>query len=202
MFTAKSVVSFMERIQANKVKEGWLQCRKDCGVFLRRDGKVFCLYPSSFPWRKTDMYTSTVDGGDGMTVGYSPEESVMIGPWRVSGDVPETQLADKLSTKAIEGMDDFMGGSIEYYLEAPTWWHTGKKSFQPRPLVFTKFNKASRPRAWKSIDMKIQDILPLLGNDEEATKALQDPVGCGAVNDDGDINPCQSQLRLETESAN
>lgn len=203
MFTAKSVVSFMERIQANKVKEGWLQCRKDCGVFLRRDGKVFCLYPASFPWRKADTYT-VGDGDGGVTVGYSPEDSVVIGPWRVSVDlqnVPETQRANKLSTKAIGGMDDFMAGSIEYYLEAPTWWHTEKESFEPRPLVFTKFTKASRPKAWKSIDMKIQDILPLLGNDEEATKAIQDPVGCGAVNDEGAINPTvivRVTLRLET----
>ncbi len=49
MFTAKSVVSFMERIQANKVNEGWLQCRKACGFFLGRDVQVFCYYPPSFP---------------------------------------------------------------------------------------------------------------------------------------------------------
>jgi tRNA(Ile)-lysidine synthetase-like protein len=206
MFTAKSVMSFMERIQANKVKEGWLQCRKDCGVYLRRDGKVYCLYPASFPWRKADPYNTMDDDGDSLTVGYRPEESVMIGPWRVSGDlpnIPKKQPAGKLSTKAIGGMDDFMGGSIEYFLEAPTWWDTEKESFDPRPLVFTKFTKASRPKAWKSIDMKIQDILPLLGNDKEATKALQDPVGCGAVNDDGAVNPTvivRVTLRLETES--
>jgi tRNA(Ile)-lysidine synthetase-like protein len=203
MFTDKSVESFTGRIHADKVKEGWLQCRKDCGVYLRRDAKVFCLFSASFPWRKTDTYKLD---GDGMTVGYSPEQSVTIGPWRVSAALdhaPETQWAEKLSTKAIGDMEDFMGGSIEYYLLAPTWWQTESESFGPRPLVFTKFTKASRPKAWKSIDMKIQDILPLIGNDDEATNALQDPFGCGAVNEDGAINPevlVKVTLRLATES--
>lgn len=50
MFTDKSVVSFLDRVKANVVKEGWLQCRKDYGVYLQKDGKVFAFRPSSFPW--------------------------------------------------------------------------------------------------------------------------------------------------------
>jgi hypothetical protein len=45
--------------------------------------------------------------------------------------------------------------------------------------------------------------LPLIGNDDEATNALQDPFGCGAVNEDGAINPevlVKVTLRLATES--
>lgn len=56
MFTDKSVASFLERIKADKIREGWLQCRKDYGVYLQGDGQVFVFYPSSFPWNKKDMY--------------------------------------------------------------------------------------------------------------------------------------------------
>ena len=52
MFTDKSVVSFLRRIKVDVVKEGWLQCRKDYGVYLQKDGKVIVLRPSSFPWNK------------------------------------------------------------------------------------------------------------------------------------------------------
>jgi hypothetical protein len=45
--------------------------------------------------------------------------------------------------------------------------------------VFAKFNKKTRPRAWRGVDVKIQETLPLLGNDRVALKALDDPEGCG-----------------------
>lgn len=60
MFTDKSVLSFLDRVKANVIKEGWLQCRKDYGVYLQKDGKVFALHPSSFPWSKKAMFH--VDG--------------------------------------------------------------------------------------------------------------------------------------------
>jgi hypothetical protein len=60
MFTDKSVVSFLERVKAEKVRAGWLQCRKDYGVYLQEDGKVFVFFPSSFPWQK--KYFFNVDG--------------------------------------------------------------------------------------------------------------------------------------------
>jgi hypothetical protein len=56
MFSDKSVLSFLERVKVDRVKAGWLQCRKDYGVYLQEDGKVFVFYPSSFPWHKKDMY--------------------------------------------------------------------------------------------------------------------------------------------------
>jgi hypothetical protein len=62
MFTDKGVISFLERVQAEKVRSAWLQCRKDYAVYLRDDGKVFVFYPSSFPWHKKDMYKTEKQG--------------------------------------------------------------------------------------------------------------------------------------------
>jgi tRNA(Ile)-lysidine synthetase-like protein len=56
MFSDKSVVAFLERIRAKKLKAAWLQCRKDYGVYLQLDGRIFVLFPSSFPWSKKDAY--------------------------------------------------------------------------------------------------------------------------------------------------
>jgi hypothetical protein len=56
MFSDKSVPSFLERVKADKIREGWLQCRPDYAVYLQEDGKVFVLYPASFPWHKKQMY--------------------------------------------------------------------------------------------------------------------------------------------------
>ena len=181
MFSDKSVASFLSRIQANRVREGWLQCRKDCGVYLRWDGKVFVLFSSSFPWRDADRYKYDED-----VVLYGPENAVTVGPWRVTARrqlhqvFDAEELHERLAVKAIPSMDDFMDGSIEYYIEARTW-QTEDGSFEPRPLVFTSFTKQTRPRAWKNADAKIQDRLPLLGNDDKAVAALTDPIGCKAV---------------------
>lgn len=179
MFTDKSVESFMERMQATKIREGWLQCRKDCGVYLRQDGRVFVLYSANFPWRKADIYDTGVQ-----TVGYTPEEAVQIGPWCVSATINEDDkdTEQHLARKAIAGVQGLMSGSIEYYLQVPTL--PKDEGYEPSPLVFTTFNKSSRPKAWKGLDIKIQDALPLVGNNVEAVKALQDPVGCGAVHTD------------------
>jgi hypothetical protein len=62
MFSDKCVVSFLERVKAHKIREGWLECRKDYGVYLQGDGKVFVFYPSSFPWNKKKMYNVEGEG--------------------------------------------------------------------------------------------------------------------------------------------
>lgn len=62
MFSDKSVVSFLDRVRAKHVKDAWLQCRKDYGVYLQEDGKVFVLYPSSFPWNNKDAYNAKGNG--------------------------------------------------------------------------------------------------------------------------------------------
>ena len=56
MFSDKSVISFLERIQMKKVKSGWLQCRKDYAVYLEQNGKVCVFHPESFPWAQKDKY--------------------------------------------------------------------------------------------------------------------------------------------------
>ena len=72
-----------------------------------------------------------------------------------------------------------MEGKLEYIIQSPTWPSDGQ--FQPRPLVFRVFTKASRPLAWKNSDIKVQQTLPLLSNDEIADGALKDPTGGGLV---------------------
>ena len=62
MFSDKSVISFLDRVNAKKFRAGWLQCRKDYAVFLQEGGKVFVFYPSSFPWNKRDMYSVSGQG--------------------------------------------------------------------------------------------------------------------------------------------
>jgi tRNA(Ile)-lysidine synthetase-like protein len=60
MFSDKSVLAFLERIKAKKLKSAWLQCRKDYGVYLKEDGKVLVFFPTSFPWNKNNVFG--VDG--------------------------------------------------------------------------------------------------------------------------------------------
>lgn len=182
MFSDKSVVAFLERVQAKKLREGWLQCRRDYAVCLQSDGRVFVLYPSRFPFNKKDMF----DMQEGQSVQYNEEQRV--GPWQVKaeiisekGDCAETF---RLAERALPSMDHFMKGVIEYVVEVPTWKEKGR--YTPRPLVFCHFHKASRPAAWKNkgsdeyLYRKVQETLPLLGNDTLAQRALAAPLehGC------------------------
>jgi tRNA(Ile)-lysidine synthetase-like protein len=223
MFTDKSVESYVQRInhvsslgknRQHVVTDGWLQCRKDYSVFLRHDGRTYVLYPSSFPWHKSDYYDCSTLGPvpiplykDSITTTLSSSidarttqelSEVVVGPWHVSVEnlgpiLEDTDRKELLNRKAFKDMDDFMNGYIEYYLEAPSWYKkkdsstkappntSSALSFICRPLIFTRFTKATRPSSWKNLDAKIQDTLPLLGNDMDALHALQDPFGCDAV---------------------
>jgi hypothetical protein len=104
---------------------------------------------------------------------------VEIGPWTVQSEVvktpptqdhPDVISLSFLAQKAVPSMDHLMEGEIEYYLTVPTsLLDVGK--VVPQPLVLSsEFTKASRPAAWKSTDLKIQAVLPLLGMDEIATE--------------------------------
>lgn len=62
MFGDKTITSFLERVLADTVKQGWLQCRKDYAVYLNDDGRVFILHPESFPWNKRDYYDCVGQG--------------------------------------------------------------------------------------------------------------------------------------------
>lgn len=132
-------------------------------------------------------------------------EDRRVGPWNIKpeivsekGDCPDTF---RLAQKAVLSMDHFMDGRIEYYLETPTWQENGK--LVPRPLVFSRFTKSSRPDAWKNNErnrnlyLKVQETLPLLGNDEIAQAALMDPLGSGCVHQvDGQQQPVLTPKRL------
>lgn len=194
MFSDKSVLSFLERVQAPKLRSGWLQCRRDYAVYLQEDGQVYVLYPSSFPFAKNDMYGTFV----GQAVPYDKE--TRVGPWVVKSEIisekadcPETF---RLAQKALPSMEHLMDGKIEYVVDAPTWEENGK--FVPRPLVFTRFTKTSRPSAWKNNEnnrnlyLKVQETLPLLGNDESAQAAYADAFDGGCiheVNGEQQVNP-------------
>jgi tRNA(Ile)-lysidine synthetase-like protein len=186
MFSDKAVLSFLERLHAGRA--GWLQCRKDYAVYLQEDGLVFVWKPDSFPWRKSDQYEI-----EGRTIDYGTENTVTVGPWRVTALLidPRTINNDDsgplLQAKAIESMAHLMKGSVEYFLQVPTWpqqhseEHSNGTVFVARPLVFRKFTKASRPVAWKSTDTRLQDTLPVVGNDDTSLAALQDPIAAGAA---------------------
>jgi len=72
----------------------------------------------------------------------------------------------------------------------------------PRPLVFvSEYTRESRPLSWRSVDLKIQNTLPLLGTDEissgylpvrdktkvygEEWKLVRVTLACKGYNDDG-----------------
>lgn len=163
MFSDKSTETFVERIRQKKLKEGWLQCRKDYAVYLQRNGRVLILQPNSFPFHKRDKYKKKTE-----PVLYGPENTVRIGPWQVSAeilsDVTETESTKLIQTKALKDMDDLMKGSITYYIAAPV--NDGESL--PNPLVHFEegFSKPSRPAAWKGFELKVESTLPLLGIDQ------------------------------------
>lgn len=163
MFSDKSTETFVERIRQKRLKEGWLQCRKDYAVYLQRNGRVLILQPTSFPFHKRDKYKRKTE-----PVLYGPENAVRIGPWQVSAeilsDVTETESTKMIQTKALKDMDDLMKGSITYYIAAPI--NDGESL--PNPLVHfgEGFSKPSRPAAWKGFELKVESTLPLLGVDQ------------------------------------
>eukprot|EP00533_Pseudo-nitzschia_delicatissima_P003670 CAMPEP_0116108408 /NCGR_PEP_ID=MMETSP0327-20121206/16769_1 /TAXON_ID=44447 /ORGANISM="Pseudo-nitzschia delicatissima, Strain B596" /LENGTH=775 /DNA_ID=CAMNT_0003601317 /DNA_START=329 /DNA_END=2656 /DNA_ORIENTATION=- len=168
MFSDKSVEAFLERIRVKKLKAAWLQCRKDYGVYLRQDGRVFVLYKTSFPWNKKDAYKL-----DGQALEFDTEKHV--GPWVVRTEVVQHSLLESpkvfhdslqspenlLAKKAVLSMEAFMEGKVEYFVAAPA-----SETDEVKPLVFRSFSKLDRPRAWKNCDLRVQTTLPLLGIDE------------------------------------
>ncbi|KAL7545048.1 hypothetical protein ACHAWF_008414 [Thalassiosira exigua] len=163
MFSDKSVESFLDRVEAVKLKEGWLQCRKDYAVFLQKDGQVFILYPASFPFgngnTKEHFHTNS------KFLGYGPQNSLSIGPWDVTSDVVRGITANEsvclLQTKALRNMEHLMAGDVEYFIKVPII------DSLPCPLVrVSGFTKPTRAAAWKGFDLKVERTLPLLGVDQ------------------------------------
>jgi hypothetical protein len=154
MFSDKSVESFLDRVSAKNVREGWLQCRRDYAVFLQEDGRVFVFYPKSFPF----------NNGQKIYQGNKPIPILVgtlihDGPWTISSEIVNAtdEVAENLlSTKALGCMEDLMTGNIEYYLKVPV---TGIVA------MVAGFTKQTRPAAWKGFDLKVESTLPLLGVD-------------------------------------
>ncbi|KAL3780579.1 hypothetical protein HJC23_004171 [Cyclotella cryptica] len=160
MFSDKSVESFLERIRASNLKEGWLQCRKDYAVYMKKDGKVLVFHPLSFPFEKKDQYHLPPG-----PIEYGRE--IQVGPWciiaNVIPDMARTDLAENLTKKkALDTIEQLLPGNFHYYLQVPII----KQGLVPEPLVFVKgYTKPTRPAAWKGFDIKVEQTLPLLGND-------------------------------------
>jgi len=163
MFGEKSVVTFLERIQSNKLRDGWLQCRKDCAIYLQSDGRAHVFYNDFFPWNKKDAFIAP----EKLVIGHE----VKVGAWVVSASVVKSRAHDEsrselLSRRAVTSFETFMLGSLSYFIEVP---YNGDHLFD---LEFAAFTKANRPKAWKGLDLKLQEILPLVTNGDQALTAL------------------------------
>eukprot|EP00934_Nitzschia_sp_Nitz4_P006346 Nitzschia sp. Nitz4//scaffold37_size175936//105580//108219//NITZ4_002052-RA/size175936-snap-gene-0.245-mRNA-1//1//CDS//3329549806//6336//frame0 len=187
MFSDKSVISFLERVQSPKPRAGWLQCRRDYAVYLNHEGRVFVMYATSFPFQKQLMYNFEGQGkvGDIISltnpkVAHINKGEVAIGPWVVkaefAAETPDRTIVECLAQKALPTMEDLMTGKIEYYLVTPA---DAEDPDNVRPLVFGRFTKPARPVAWKNNEqnrnmlLKVEETLPLLGNDEVAHSRLE-----------------------------
>ena len=167
MFSDKCVSSFLERVQASKLKPGWLQMRKDYATYLREDGVCFVLDPESFPFHDDGQYnTSKLP----LEVG----NDVRVGPWTIkTAAIDENDEWRELEKqKAIKSMEAFMTGYIQYYFKVPLV----ETSSSPQLIFPGRFTKIGRPKAWKNSDLKIESTLPLVGADatEEQFVMLRD----------------------------
>lgn len=157
MFSDKSVSSFLERIRVGTIKEGWLQCRKDYAVYLKRSGKVLVFHPDSFPFNKRDAYkvqSAPVEYGIG----------VKVGPWQIVPEITAACMEDEADalckSKALSDIDQLMLGDICYFVKAPI---PPGHSFPRQLTMMSGFKKRTRPAAWKGLDLRIEQTLPLLG---------------------------------------
>jgi tRNA(Ile)-lysidine synthetase-like protein len=192
MFSEKSVNEFMKRLKAKKVKNAWLQCRRDYGVYLQEDGKVFVFHPRSFPWNKKDPFGVDGQGTFARTIpsmrSYYSQLSflrhsavvdvgtdTMVGPWKIRSEIfKSSSFHDDemenptafLSKRAVSSMEGFMDGKMEYFIEAPIWTDTETGFSFLKPLVFCQCSKDNRPPGWKNSDLRIQATLPLLCNND------------------------------------
>ena len=182
MFSDKSVESFIKRVCCTNIHEGWLQCRKDYGVYLRNDGCIFVLYPASFPWGNPPAVKNLIQS---WTKAHANVECtdvgtvLFVGPWTMTTScykLDEKSAINKLEQRVFISMEAFMEGEFEYWLEIPPPFallnntngdnltdQLQSLDINQRQLLFTTFVKRTRPKAWKGIDPKIQDSLPLLG---------------------------------------
>lgn len=159
MFSDGSTETFLKRVLAPKITAGWLQCRKDYGVYLMSDGQVAILYPDSFPWRKDDYFQCK-----GQYVEFG--ELRQVGPWQI-----KAELTTEICTEnVLSSWQNFMKGEIRYCTTALV-----SSNGSPSPLHFVEsFTKETRPLNWKGVDGKIQSTLPLLGSGSACSSGSKD----------------------------
>jgi len=167
MFSDKSAMSFLERIQMDSVRAGWLQCRKDYAVFLASNGRVFVFHPESFPWAKKDQYKVA-----GTTVPIN--SALRVGPWTIQtekiNNISKKDADALLEKKAILNMEYFMKGSFFYYIKCPKKLPSDET--EDILTIISEYSRGSRPLAWRGVDLKIQSTLPLVGNSKASLDAL------------------------------
>jgi hypothetical protein len=107
-------------------------------------------------------------------VKYGFENRLTVGPWVIWADYdPPIQSTERmLSRKAVDSWETLMTGKIEYYISVPSVENsTDNENTNPLEsflVVMDSFSKETRPQAWKHTDLRIQNTLPLLGNDLKA----------------------------------
>jgi len=151
MFTDKCIQSFINRISTDKRKTGWLQCRRDYAVYLDSDGTVYVLHPQYFPFAKKDQYDCT---NQHVAIG---KDTLEFGSWTIKATLVPNQPHHALDQKPFNNMAEFMRGDFSYFLALPD-------ATLEKLDVFAGggFTKATRPAAWKSVDLKIESTLPLI----------------------------------------
>jgi len=170
MWTEKSLQLFIKRIHQDHIKEGWMQCHKDYGVYVQTDGKAFIFYKDSFPWRDNCNF-------DKIIIPYNIDPPIRVGRWSITATIiphlTESSSQKYLYHKAIDSMESFMRGKIAYYLPIPIERKDSKwtSNIQAFPLeIIKEYTKETRPYAWKGVDGKIQQKIPLVGLCEEGRK--------------------------------
>merc|ERR1712150_99368 len=172
MWTEKSLQLFVKRINQDHIKEGWMQCHKDYGVYIQNDGKAFVFYKESFPWNEDCII-------DKISIPFNTDPPISVGRWSITATIlPHlTELSSQkyLYHKAVDSMESFMKGKIAYYLPIPIERKDSKWSshIQAYPLsIIKEYTKQTRPFAWKGVDKKIQQKIPLVGLSDKERKKL------------------------------
>jgi len=96
-----------------------------------------------------------------IVIPWGKDKSIQVGPWHITCEIDEIAEVQQLERKAVPSWDEFMKGIIQYYLEMPL-----KKSGEiANPTIVEHFCKLNRPKAWKGTDLRIEQTIPVIGND-------------------------------------
>ena len=144
-----------------------LQCRRDYAVYLDFDGTVYVIHPQYFPFAKKDQHDCT---DHHVVIGKDPLE---FHSWFIKATMlPDQSQYARLNEKPFNNMEEFMRGHFSYFLALPDDTPIEKLD------IFTDgaFSKATRPAAWKSVDLKIESTLPLIAKFPKEDLSTKSPL--------------------------